>query len=128
MLAFAIIAFILSGFAVIMPFFGVYMAMLSSVLALASFRAQPGLSGAAFLINMVNTAFLSPNIFIQTVVSEAEGTADTLPNLFGAIDAALFKYWLFVGFHVALFIVANAWRLKKGAPIADRGQIGTEKS
>lgn len=125
MLAFAIIAFILSGFAVIMPFFGVYMAMLSSVLALVSFRSQLGLSGAAFLINMVNTAFLSPSFFIQTVASEAKGTADTLLNLFGVIDAALFKYWLFVGFHVALFIAANAWRLKKGAPIADRGQIGT---
>ena len=102
--------------------------MLSSVLALVSFRSQLGLSGAAFLINMVNTAFLSPSFFIQTVASEAKGTADTLPNLFGVIDAALFKYWLFVGFHVALFITANAWRLKKGAPLADRGQIGTEES
>lgn len=120
MLAVAVIAFMLSGFA-LFPYIGIYVAMLSSVLALISFRAHTGLSGAAFMVNLVNTAFLSPTIFIQAMVSQDKADAGTSSPFIAMIDTAFFNYWFFVGFHMTLFIAANAWRLRKG-PAAPKAQ------
>jgi hypothetical protein len=102
MKAIAILALVFASVSIFVPVVGVFIAMLCSVLALISFRAQPTLSGIAFGLNIISTAFLSPMIFL----ADANST-DTAPG-----DIYLF----YVGFHVALLLLAVTWRLIRGAP------------
>ena len=102
MKAIAILALVFASLSIFVPVGGVFIAMLCSVLALISFRSQPTLSGIAFGLNIISTAFLSPSIVFTDVTS-----VDTAP---GEI------YWFYVGFHVVFLVVALIWRLVRGAP------------
>ena len=102
MKAIAILALVFASLSIFVPFVGIFIAMLCSVLALISFRSQPTLAGIAFGINIISTAFLSPMLFVAE-----ETSTDTVP---GEI------YWFYVGFHLVLFALAVVWRLVRGAP------------
>ena len=102
MKAIAILALVFASLSIVIPVGGVFIAMFCSVLALISFRSQPTLSGIAFGLNIISTAFLSPMIVLTDVSS-----ADTAP---GEI------YWFYVGFHLVLLALAVIWRLVRGAP------------
>jgi len=102
MKAIAIVALVFASLSIFIPVGGVFIAMFCSLLALISFRSEPTLSGIAFGLNIISTAFLSPSIVLTDVSS-----TDTAP---GEI------YWFYVGFHVALLALAVIWRLVRGAP------------
>jgi len=102
MKAIAILALVFASLSIFIPVGGVFLAMFCSVLALISFRSQPTLSGIAFGLNIISTAFLSPMLFLAE-----ETSTDTAP---GEI------YWFYVGFHLVLFALAVIWRLIRGAP------------
>jgi len=106
MKALSIVALVFAGLSIFVPVVGVFIALLCSVLALISFRSEPTLSGVAFGINIINTAFLSPSVVLSDVVASSaeQGTAES-----GDI------YWFYVGFHLVLFAVAVIWRLLRGA-------------
>lgn len=76
--------------------------MFCSVLALISFRSQPTLSGIAFGINIVNTAFLSPSLVLSDVSSSNTEAGEI--------------YWFYVGFHLVLLVIAAVWIVVRGAP------------
>ena len=109
MKALAIIAVIFAGLSIFIPFGGIWLAMFCSVLALISFRSETTLSGVAFGINIVNTAFLSPSLVISDVISSAGEEAAT---------EAGDLYFFYVGFHLVLLLVAVVWRVMRGAPQA----------
>lgn len=102
MKAIAIIALVFASLSIFIPIGGVFIAMFCSLLAMISFRSEPTLSGIAFGLNIISTAFLSPSIVLTDVSS-----TDTAP---GEI------YWFYVEFHVALLVLAVIWRLVRGAP------------
>jgi len=102
MKALAIIALIFAGLSIFIPVGGLFIAMFCSALALISFRSQPTLSGIAFGINIVNTAFLSPSLVISDVSSSTTEAGEI--------------YWFYVGFHLVLLVIAIAWLLLRGAP------------
>jgi len=106
MKALAIIAMIFAIVAIFIPVVGVFLALLCSVLALISFRTEPTFAGVTFGVNIINTAFLSPSILAQDVISS---------SLNGATAAGA-VYWFYVGFHVVLLLVAALWRGIKGPP------------
>lgn len=108
--ALAIVAVIFAGLSIFIPVVGVFMAMLCSVLALISFRTETTLSGIAFGINIINTAFLSPSIIVADV------TLASNELLTGPLTESGDIYWFYVGFHVALLMIAIVWRMIKGAP------------
>ncbi len=102
MKAIAILALVFASLSIFIPVGGLFIAMFCSVLALISFRSQPTLSGIAFGINIVNTAFLSPSLVISDVSSSTTEPGDV--------------YWFYVGFHLVLLAVAVGWRLVRGEP------------
>ena len=102
MKAIAILALVFASLSIFIPVGGVFIAMFCSVLALISFRSQPTLSGIAFGLNTISTAFLSPSIVLTDVSSS---------------DTALGEiYWFYIGFHLVLLALALTWRLIRGAP------------
>lgn len=113
MKAIAIIALVFGSLSIFIPVGGVFLAMLCSVMAMISFRSQPTLSGIAFGVNIINTAFLSPSIMLTDASSSGAidlGTVSTsAPTVSGEI------YWAYVGFHLVLFTIAVMWRLIRGA-------------
>ena len=64
MKALAITALVLTGISFIIPIFGVYISLFTSLLALISFRAEATLSGITIGLNLVKTAFLSPSLVV----------------------------------------------------------------
>ena len=102
MKAIAILALVFASLSIFIPVGGVFIAMFCSVLALISFRSQPTLSGIAFGLNIISTAFLSPSIVLTDVSS-----SETAP---GEI------YWFYVGFHLVFLALALIWRIVRGAP------------
>jgi len=102
MKAIAILALVFASLSMVIPVGGIFIAMVCSILALISFRSQTTLSGIAFGLNIISTAFLSPIIVLSDVTS-----SDAAP---GEI------YWFYVGFHLVLLALALIWRLVRGAP------------
>jgi len=95
MKALAILALVFSALSVFIPVGGVFTAMGCSVLALISFRSYPTLSGIAFGINIISTAFLSPSLLISAANMHANGQNGTS------------MYWFYVGFHIVLLLLAS---------------------
>lgn len=110
MKALAIVAMIFSIIAIFIPVYGVFLAMLTSVLALISFRSEPTFSGVVFGVNIINTSFLSPSIVASDFILSSE--TDTSPAATESGDV----YWFFVGFHVVLLIAAIIWKAVRGKP------------
>jgi hypothetical protein len=113
MKAVAIVALVFGSLSIFIPVGGIFIAMLCSLMAMVSFRSQPTLSGITFGINIINTAFLSPSIMLSDASSSGAidlgGASTAIPTESGQI------YWTYVGFHVALFVIAVVWRLIRGA-------------
>ena len=107
MKALAIVALIFSAISVFIPVGGVYLALLCSVFALASFRAQPTLAGIAFGINIISTAFLSPTLMLAASGVASSRADSSLEGL----------YFFFVGFHVVLLAAAIGWRVIRGPAV-----------
>jgi|GEM_PF-2173621 len=115
MKALSIVALVFGALSIFIPVGGVFIAMLCSLMAMISFRSQPTLSGITFGLNIINTAFLSPSILLSDAASsgafDAAGSVSaTVPTEAGSI------YWVYVGFHLVLFVIAVAWRFIRGAP------------
>lgn len=89
MQGFAVLTFLLAVVAIFLPVIGAFLAMLCSVFAMMAFRSAPALSGLIFVVNMVNTTFLSPVILLGSIL---------------------------IVFHLFLLFVAVIWRLILGAP------------
>ena len=113
MKALAIVALVFAGLSLFIPVAGVFLAMLCSLFAMLSFRSQPTLSGITFGLNIINTAFLSPSIMLSDATSS--GALDLGVSTGAKTDAGEI-YIFYVGFHVALFVVAVLWRILRGAP------------
>ena len=110
MKALAIVALVFSGLSIFIPLGGILLAVLCSIFALITFRTHITLSGIIFGLNIINTAFLTPSLFI--VEHMANGTTpsgDKVPT-----D----MYFAYLGFHITLFVIAIIWRLIRGAPKA----------
>ena len=105
MKAISIIALVFAGLAIFIPVAGVLIALFCSLMVLISFRTEPTISGIAFGINILNTAFLSPSLMITDIVSSS---ADGATNEPGDL------YFFYIGFHVALLVAAIIWRLIRG--------------
>jgi hypothetical protein len=115
MKALSIVALVFGALSIFIPIGGVFIAMLCSLMAMISFRSQPTLSGITFGLNIINTAFLSPSILLSDAASSgafdtADSISTTAPTDAGSI------YWVYVGFHLVLFVVAVVWRLIRGVP------------
>lgn len=114
MKALSIVALVFAALSVFIPVGGVFIAMLCSLMAMISFRSQPTLSGIAFGIDIINTAFLSPSIMLSDAASSGAldlgNSTSQVPTEPGEI------YWFYVGFHVVVFFIAIIWRLIRGAP------------
>lgn len=108
MKALAIVALIFSCVSVFIPVVGIFIAMLCSFMAMISFRSQPTISGVAFGINILSTAFLSPSIVASEIVM-----ADPV---LGQNHESGDIYIFYVSAHVVLFTLAILWRLVRGAP------------
>lgn len=113
MKALSIVSLIFAALSIFIPVGGVFIAMVCSLMAMISFRSQATISGIAFGINIINTAFLSPSIMLSDAASSgaldvAESTAP--PTEAGEI------YWFYVGFHLVVFAIAIVWKLIRGAP------------
>lgn len=93
MKALAITALVITGISFIIPVFGVFISLFTSVLALISFRSEATLSGITVGLNLVKTAFLSPSIAIAAVA--AEGTDGSGGSL----------YAFYVGWHVVALVL-----------------------
>lgn len=102
MKAIAIVALVFASLSIFIPVGGLFIAMFCSLLALISFRSQPTLSGVAFGINIVNTAFLSPSLVLSDISSSSTEAGEI--------------YWFYVGFHLVLLAIAAIWRTVRGAP------------
>ena len=116
MKALAIVALVFASLSIFIPVGGIYLAMLCSVMALITFRTQSTLAGVTFGINIINTAFLSPAIVLSDM--HASGTLDLGAEAVATIPQKESGdvYWVFVGFHLAIFTIAIIWRLIRGAP------------
>lgn len=112
MKAIAIIALIFAALSIFVPVGGIFIAMFCSVLALISFRSQPTISGVAFGINIVNTAFLTPSLVLTDISSSTTETGEI--------------YWFYVGFHLVLLAAAAVWRIARGTPKASAPVPATE--
>ena len=88
MKALSIVGLIFAIISIFIPIFGIFIAMLCSLLALITFVKQPTISGAIFGINIINTAFLSP------VLASA------------AANSGIGTYLFFIKYHVVLMFVA----------------------
>ena len=95
MKAISIVAVVVAGISFVVPVYGVFTAILASVLGLISFRTEPTLSGVAVGLNLVNTAFFSPSIVI------AEGFNQVLNE--GNPDDSI--YLTYVGIHVVILVI-----------------------
>lgn len=91
----AITALVLTGVSFLIPVFGVFVSLLTSVMALISFRWQPTLSGITVGINLIKTAFLSPSLFIAVGGTAAVGASD---------EQAVGLYGFYVGWHVVILV------------------------
>ncbi len=106
MKAIAIVGLVFAGISIFVPVGGVFLAMFCSVLALISFRSEPTLSGVAFGLNIINTAFLSPSI----ILSDASASG-ALGNSFEQTAESGDIYWSYVGFHLFLFVLAVLYKI-----------------
>jgi len=97
----ATIAIVFAGTAVIAQLVGVFIALISSFMAMIAFRTKTTLSAAAFGLNIVNTAFLSVGTFVLTA-----DVADN-PTSASAIDMIA----VYTGIHVFLLVVSIAYKL-----------------
>jgi ABC-type multidrug transport system permease subunit len=95
MKALSIVAVVIAGVSFVIPIYGVFTAILASVLGLISFRNEATLSGVAVGLNLVNTAFFSPSILIAEGLNVAinEGTPDNS------------IYLTYVGIHVVILVI-----------------------
>ena len=93
MKALSIVAVVIAGIAFFIPVFGVWMAVLSSVMGLIAFRSSTTLSAVAVGLNLANTAFASPSLLLAEAVNIEDGGSA------GAI------YWTYVGIHVVILVV-----------------------
>ena len=90
----SIVALVSGTLSIFMPMGGIFIAMLSSLMAMMAFRSQPTLATITFGINIINASFLSSNLA-------------TRETSFG--DA----YLLLIAFHVVFLLVGIVWRLSK---------------
>lgn len=97
MKALAIVALVFTAISFLVPVFGVYISVFTSLLCLFSFRFEPTLSGVTVGINLLKTLFLSPSI-AATAALEAASTD-------GSVEATTFLYWLLNGFHIFVLVV-----------------------
>ena len=101
MKALSIVGLIIAIISVFIPFFGLILAMLCSLLALITFVKQPNISGTIFGINIFSTAFMSP----------------VLASM--AADSGIGIYLFFVIYHVVMmfnaFILFLIFRKKNTA-------------
>lgn len=111
MRAVAIVALVTAIFAVFLSALGVWLAVIASVMALASIRWSPLISGAAFMLNIVNTLFLSPVLIAADTVLATKGGAE----LSGLASSGPF-YDTFAAFHCGLFAAGPMlWLLPRKA-------------
>lgn len=108
----AIIALVFAGVSIFIPVFGVFMAFICSIMAVIAFRSQPTLSGITLGLNIINTAFLSPSIIMTDMAVSSGAFIDIgiAPTDVGQV------YFLYVGFHVIMLVIAIIWRLIRGKP------------
>lgn len=134
MKAISIIALIFASIAMLIPVGGPYIAIFCSLLAMISFRWEPTLSGITFGINILNTAFLSPSLVVAGAAVKAAPAITTSatalqaglngvdPNAATAVTSAAAAgdkpslYAIFIGLHIAAFVVAVLIRLIAGSP------------
>ena len=88
MKALSIFGLILAIISVFIPFFGLLLAMLCSLLALITFVKQPTISTTIFCINIISTAFFSP---LLAAIASSTGFS---------------SYQMFVFFHIILLFIA----------------------
>lgn len=121
MKALSIVALVFGALSIFIPLGGVFIAMICSVMAMISFRAQPTLSGITFGINIINTALLSPSIMFADAASS--GAIDMGAASSSVATEAGSVYWFYVGFHLVLFGIAVVWRVMRGAPTQAASQV-----
>ena len=92
--AFAIAAFALSIIAIFVPYFGVFMAGLSGILAWGSYGRLIALGFTASIINIINIVLLSPTSLILIALESSQRTPDQSMTL---------KIWIIV---LAIQIIA----------------------
>lgn len=119
MKALAIIALIFSALSVFIPFVGIFLAMLCSILALITFKNATTISGITFGINIVSTAFLSPTI----IAAEALNSLGVHSSQSHELTSGTI-YMMYVGFHVVLLGAALAWRFTWESPMVFGDQRG----
>jgi len=95
MKALAITALVITGISFIIPVYGVFISLLTSVLALISFRWEATLSGITVAINLVKTAFLSPSLIVSAALVAEDSTQEAGESLYG----------FYVGWHVVILII-----------------------
>tara|TARA_Y100001935_G_scaffold128980_1_gene106959 strand:- start:662 stop:1021 length:360 start_codon:yes stop_codon:yes gene_type:complete len=104
MKALAITALVITGVSFVIPVFGVFISLFTSVLALISFRWEATLSGITVGINLVKTAFLSPSLVVAAAaVASDEITSGESIEAAGATGASL--YYFYVGWHVVILVI-----------------------
>lgn len=91
----AITALVLTGISFFIPVIGVFISLLTSVMALIAFRWQATLSGITVGINLVKTAFLSPSLLIATGATVAESGEQAAGEL----------YYFYVGWHAVILVL-----------------------
>ncbi len=118
MKALAIIAVVFAGLSIFIPLVGIFLAMFCSVLALMTFRSQSTLSGITFGLNIISTAFLSPSLMVAEAFNSSKSSEVEVMSATTQIPSSTSGgiYLFYVGFHIALFFIAIAWRLMRGAP------------
>ncbi len=121
MKATAIVALVFACLSIFIPVGGVFIAMLCSVMVLITFRSQPTLSGITFGINILNTAFLSPSIYMADFL-EADKTAAVRKGLVeGEVSTEQYEIIaVYIGFHLVLFLIAILWRLFRGKNVEEK--------
>lgn len=107
MKALAILALVFASLSIFIPLGGILLAVLCSIFALITFRTHITLSGITFGLNIINTAFLTPSLFIVEQMATGTTSGDKVPT-----D----MYFAYLGIHITLFVVAILWRLIRGAP------------
>jgi len=90
----SILALVSGTLSIFLPIGGIFIAILSSLMAMMAFRSHPTISAITFGINIINASFLSSSL----------AATDTR---FG--DA----YLLLVGFHAVLLLAGIVWRLSR---------------
>lgn len=107
MKALAIVALVFASLSIFIPLGGILIALLCGIFALITFRSQITLSSITFGLNIINTAFLTPSLFILENLAGTSTNTEKVPT-----DT----YFAYLGFHVALLVIAILWRLIRGAP------------